>query len=114
MYDYSVTTADVIDQAINLEQTLTIKNQACASKFFFSFQSNSKGLSYLSWIDCFYQFELLGKALCEAGYNLLILLQAGHGVARNFNGDNPPPLPLEREFYLKICSFMAANCSKVR
>ena len=35
MYDYSVTTADVIDQAINLEQTLTIKNQACASKLFF-------------------------------------------------------------------------------
>ena len=59
MYNYSVTTADVIDQAINLEQTLTIKNQACASKSFFSFQSNSKGLSFLSWILKFYKVKLL-------------------------------------------------------
>lgn len=46
-----------------------------------------------------YQFEPLGKALFAAGYNVMIPLQPGHGVAGNFDGDNPPPLPLEREVY---------------
>ena len=57
---------------------------------------------FVLWIYCFYQFELLGKALYyKAGYNVLILLQPGYGVAGNFNGENPPPLTLEHKVYLK-------------
>lgn len=102
MYDYSATTAAVIEQAINLEQTLPVKNQACASKFFFHPNPTQKVCLFFHGFTAGpYQFEPLGKALYEAGYNVLIPLQPGHGVAGNFNGDNPPPLPLEIEVYQK-------------
>lgn len=35
MHNYSGTTAAIIEQAINLEQALPIKNEACGSKLFF-------------------------------------------------------------------------------
>lgn len=102
MYSYSATTAAVIEQAKNLEKTLPIKNQACASKFFFHPNSTEKVcLFFHGFTAGSYQFEPLGKALYEAGYNVLIPLQPGHGVAGEFNGDNPPPLPLECEVYQK-------------
>ncbi len=101
MSDYSVTTATIIEQAINLEQTLPIKNQACASKFFFQPNPTQKVCLFFHGFTAGpYQFEPLGKALYEAGYNVLIPLQPGHGVAGKFDSDNPPPLPLEREVYL--------------
>ena len=102
MYDYSATTVAIIEQAINLEQTLPVKNQACASKLFSHSNPTQKVCLFF---HCFtagpYQFEPLGKALYEAGYNVLIPLQPGHGVAGNFDGDNPPPLPLVRDVYIK-------------
>jgi len=102
IYNYSATTAAIIQQAISLEQTLPIKNQACGSKFFFHPNPTQKVcLFFHGFTAGSYQFEPLGKALYEAGYNVLIPLQPGHGVAGNFNGENPPPLPLEAEDYQK-------------
>lgn len=101
MYDYSGTTAAIIKQAKDLEQTLPIKNQACTSKFFFQPNPTEKVCLFFHGFTAGpYQFEPLGKRLFEAGYNVLIPLQPGHGVAGNFDSDNPPPLPLEREVYL--------------
>lgn len=101
MSDYSGTTAAIIEQAINLEQTLPIKNQACASKFFFQPNPTKKVCLFFHGFTAGpYQFEPLGKRLFEADYNVLIPLQPGHGIAGKFDGDNPPPLPLEREVYL--------------
>ncbi|MBE9215171.1 alpha/beta fold hydrolase [Plectonema cf. radiosum LEGE 06105] len=100
MRDYSTTTTAIIEQAIALEQTLPIKNQACSSKFFFHPHPIEKiCLFFHGFTAGPYQFEPLGKALFAAGYNVMIPLQPGHGVAGNFDGDNPPPLPLEREVY---------------
>ncbi|MBF2018157.1 MAG: alpha/beta fold hydrolase [Rivularia sp. T60_A2020_040] len=100
MRDYSTTTTAIIEQAIALEQTLPIKNQACSSKFFFHPHPTEKiCLFFHGFTAGPYQFEPLGKALFAAGYNVMIPLQPGHGVAGNFDGDNPPPLPLEREVY---------------
>ena len=102
MHNYSATTATIIEQAVNLEQTLPIKNKSCASKFFFQPNPTQKVCLFFHGFTAGpYQFEPLGKRLFEAGYNVLIPLQPGHGVAGNFDGDNPPPLPLEREVYLK-------------
>ena len=39
------------------------------------------------------QFAIIGKAFYQAGYQVLIPLLPGHGVAGKWNGDNPPPLP---------------------
>ncbi|MFH7025081.1 MAG: alpha/beta hydrolase [Heteroscytonema crispum UTEX LB 1556] len=100
MSDYSTITATIIQQAETLENTLPIKNEACRSKFFFHEHLTPKVcLFFHGFTAGLYQFEPLGKALFAAGYNVLIPLQPGHGLAGDWNGDNPPPLPTERQIY---------------
>ncbi len=100
MSDYSTITAAIIEQAQNLENSLPIRNEACRSKFFFHPHPTTKVCLFFHGFTAGpYQFEPLGKALFEAGYNVLIPLQPGHGIAGDWNGDNPPPLPTEPEVY---------------
>jgi esterase/lipase len=100
MSDYSTITAAIIHQAKKLENTLPIKNEACRPKFFFYPQPTPKVCLFFHGFTAGpYQFEPLGKALFEAGYNVLIPLQPGHGVAGKWDSDNPPPLPSEIEIY---------------
>jgi esterase/lipase len=100
MSDYSTITAAIIQQAKKLENTLPIKNEACRPKFFFHPEPTPKVfLLFHGFTAAPYQFEPLGKALFEAGYNVLVPLQPGHGVAGKWDKDNPPPLPSEIEIY---------------
>ena len=100
MSNYSTITAAIIQQAKNLENTLPIKNEACRPKFFFHPEQTQKIFLFFHGFTAGpYQFEPLGKALFEAGYNVLVPLQPGHGVAGKWNKDNPPPLPSEIEIY---------------
>ncbi|WP_017316932.1 alpha/beta hydrolase [Mastigocladopsis repens] len=100
MSDYSITTAAIIQQAKSLEETLPIRNDACRSKFFFHPHPTAKVCLFFHGFTAGpYQFEPIGETLFDAGYNVLVPLQPGHGVAGNWNGDNPPPLPTEREIY---------------
>lgn len=100
MSDYSTITAAIIHQAKKLENTLPIKNEACRPKFFFHPEPTAKVCLFFHGFTAGpYQFEPLGKALFEAGYNVLVPLQPGHGVAGKWDKDNPPPLPIEIEIY---------------
>jgi esterase/lipase len=100
MSNYSTITAAIIHQAKKLENTLPIKNEACCPKFFFHPEPTPKiCLFFHGFTAGPYQFEPLGKALFEAGYNVLVPLQPGHGVAGKWDKDNPPPLPSEIEIY---------------
>ena len=100
MSDYSSITAAIIHQAKKLKNTLPIKNEACRPKFFFHPEPTPKiCLFFHGFTAGPYQFEPLGKALFEAGYNVLVPLQPGHGVAGKWDKDNPPPLPSEIEIY---------------
>lgn len=100
MFDYSNTTEAIIQQAKTLESALPIRNEACRSKFFFHSHPTSKVCLFFHGFTAGpYQFEPIGKALFAAGHNVLIPLQPGHGVAGNWDGDNPPPLPNEPEVY---------------
>jgi esterase/lipase len=97
---YSTTTAAIIQQAKSVEDTLPIKNDACRSKFFFHPHSTEKVCLFFHGFTAGpYQFEPIAKNFFDAGYNVLVPLQPGHGVAGDWNGNNPPPLPTEREFY---------------
>lgn len=98
--DYSTTTAAIIQQAKSLEDTLPIRNDACRSKFFFHPHPTAKVFLFFHGFTAGpYQFEPIGQKLFDAGYNVLVPLQPGHGVAGNWHGNNPPPLPTEREIY---------------
>jgi esterase/lipase len=100
MSNYSSTTAAIIQQAQALEKTLPIRNEACRSKFFFHPQPTNKVcLFFHGFTAAPYQFEPVSKILFEAGYNVLIPLLPGHGIAGKWNSKNPPPLPIEREIY---------------
>ncbi len=100
MSNYYTIKSEILQQANILEQTLPIRNEACRSSFFFHPHPTSKVCLFFHGFTAGpYQFEPIGKALFAAGYNVLIPLQPGHGIAGNWNRDNPPPLPTEPEVY---------------
>ncbi|WP_211173056.1 alpha/beta hydrolase [Brasilonema bromeliae] len=98
--DYCTTKAGIFQQVKSVEETLPIRNDACRSKIFLHPHPTSKVCLFFHGFTAGpYQFEPIGKKLFDAGYNVLVPLQPGHGVAGDWNGDNPPPLPTEREIY---------------
>ena len=100
MFDYSTTTASIIEQAKTREDALPIRNEKCRSQFFFQPNPSPKVFLFFHGFTAgSYQFEPLGEALFKAGYNVLVPLQPGHGIAGNWNGDNPPPMPEDIQVY---------------
>jgi len=100
MFDYSTTTAKIIEQAKTREDALPIRNEKCRSKFYFQPHPTPKVFLFFHGFTAGpYQFEPLGKALFQEGYNVLVPLQPGHGIAGNWDGDNPPPLPEDPQVY---------------
>ena len=100
MSDYSTTTAKIVEQAKVRENALPIRNEKCRSKFYFQPHPTPRVVLCLHGFTAGpYQFEPLGKALFQEGYNILVPLQPGHGVAGNWNRANPPPLPKDPQVY---------------
>ena len=100
MFDYSTTTTAIAQQAQTREEALPLRNEKCRSKFFFQPNPSPKVCLFFHGFTAGpYQFEPLGEALFQAGYNVLIPLQPGHGVAGNWDGNNPPPLPEDPQVY---------------
>lgn len=103
MSEYSTITRQIIEHANTVENNLPIRNDGCRSKFFFHPNITDKVcLFFHGFTAAPYQFEPLAKVLFEAGYNVLIPLLPGHGIAGDWGRDNPPPLPDEREIYEKF------------
>jgi esterase/lipase len=113
MSDYSTTAAAIIEQVKTREDALPIRNEKCRSKFFFQPYPTSKVFLFFHGFTAGpYQFEPLGKALFQSGYNVLVPLKPGHGVAGNWNGHNPPPLPEDPQVYQEFVLewFQQAQC----
>ncbi|WP_193193944.1 alpha/beta hydrolase [Nostoc sp. MG11] len=93
-------TTEFLKQVYQSESELPLKNKACGSKFFVYPHSTSKVCLFLHGFTAGpYQFEPLGKAFFNRGYNVLIPLQPGHGRAGNWKRQNPPPLPTDIQTY---------------
>jgi pimeloyl-ACP methyl ester carboxylesterase len=100
MSDYSTTTAAIIEQAKAREDALPVRNEKCRSKFFFHPHPTPKVFLFFHGFTAGpYQFEPLGETLFQSGYNVLVPLQPGHGIAGHWNGENPPPLPEDAQVY---------------
>ncbi|HBL09848.1 MAG TPA: alpha/beta hydrolase [Cyanobacteria bacterium UBA11162] len=103
MLNYSTTTTAILNQAKTREEALPLRNEKCRSQFFFHPDPTPKVCLFFHGFTAGpYQFEPLGKAFFEAGYNVLIPLLPGHGIAGDWNGDNPPPLPEDPQIYLQF------------
>ncbi|MBD2498765.1 carboxylesterase [Nostoc sp. FACHB-280] len=95
-------TADFLEQ-IRQSESKGLKNEACRSRFLVHPHSTSKVCLFLHGFTAApYQFEPLGKALFQKGYNVLIPRQPGHGLAGEWNSQTPPPLPTDIKTYQKF------------
>nr|WP_235526390.1 alpha/beta fold hydrolase [Nostoc piscinale] len=95
-------TADFLEQ-IRQSESKGLKNEACRSRFLVHPHSTSKVCLFLHGFTAApYQFEPLGKALFQRGYNVLIPRQPGHGLAGEWNSQTPPPLPTDIQTYQKF------------
>ncbi len=93
-------TAEILEQVHQLESTLGLKNEACRSKFLIHPDFRSKVFLFLHGFTAGpYQFEPLGKAFFNTGYNVLIPLLPGHGRSGDWSHQNPPPLPTDIKIY---------------
>lgn len=103
MANYSTTTTAIIEQTRAFEDSLPILNDKCRSKFYFHPHPTPKVFLFFHGFTAgSYQFEPLGEAFFQEGYNVLVPLLPGHGVAGNWNGDNPPPLPTSPKLYQRF------------
>ncbi|MDZ7957547.1 MAG: alpha/beta fold hydrolase [Aulosira sp. DedQUE10] len=94
------TTAEILEQVHQSESRVRLKNEACRSKFFVHPHSTSKVCLFLHGFTAGpYQFEPIGKAFFNKGYNVLVPLQPGHGLSGEWNRQNPAPLPTDIQTY---------------
>lgn len=99
MSNYSTLAAAIIQHTTAREDALVLMND-CRSRFLLKPIPSAKVcLFFHGFTATPEQFVPIGEALFKAGYNVLIPLLPGHGLAGNWNADNPPPLPENQEIY---------------
>lgn len=82
------------------QDTLSLKNQDCRSQVFLHPQPTAQVcLFFHGFTAAPYQFVPIGQAFFQAGCNVVIPLLPGHGLAGDWQDDNPPPLPTDPKTY---------------
>lgn len=100
MSNYSTLTSTIAFETKVHEATLPLINETCRSRFFFhSRPTNKVCLFFHGFTATPQQFVPIGEAFFQSGYNVLIPLLPGHGIAGNWGRDNPPPLPENQDIY---------------
>ena len=92
--------SEIIQSTKTYEAALLLENEKCGSKFLLHSTPTEKiCLFFHGFTASPEQFSQIGEAFFKAGYNVLIPLLPGHGMAGNWDKDNPPPLPETKEAY---------------
>ena len=100
MSDYSTLAETIVRETKAFEDSLPLLYEGCRSRFFLQHQPTDKVCLFLHGFTATpEQFVPIGEAFFQAGYNVLIPLQPGHGVAGEWDKDNPPPMPENQEIY---------------
>ncbi len=100
MSNYSSLTSEIIQETKARDRAQPLINDKCESQFFFHPHPTVKVCLFFHGITATpEQFLPIGEAFFQAGYNVLIPLLPGHGVAGNWNHSNPPPLPKDEQVY---------------
>ena len=100
MFNYSTVASAIVREIKAHENALPLMNETCGSQFLLQQSFTDKVCLFFHGFTAIpYQFVPIGEAFFKAGYNILIPLLPGHGIAGNWNRDNPPPLPNNRQSY---------------
>ncbi|HEY9622097.1 MAG TPA: alpha/beta fold hydrolase [Crinalium sp.] len=103
MPSYSEVTTALCSKVKVLEDALPIRAEACRSQFFLHPAPTPKVcLFFHGFTAAPYQFIPIGRTLFNAGYNVIVPLMPGHGVAGKWSKINPPPLPTDPEIYQRF------------
>lgn len=100
MADYFVLADAIVRESKARESALRLLDETCNSRFFLQPERPEKVFLFLHGFTAApIQFEPIGKTLFEAGYNVVVPLLPGHGLAGNWDKSTPPPLPDEPNVY---------------
>ncbi len=99
-FDYSPVINALRQEAQIQAQVQPLRNDRCRSIFGFHPHPTLKVfLLFHSFTAAPYQFAEIAQGLFEEGYNVVVPLLPGHGLAGSWNHIMPPPLPLHRRVY---------------
>jgi pimeloyl-ACP methyl ester carboxylesterase len=94
MSSYSTITTAMVQRARAREAALELGDETCHSRFFLHPHPTDKVIVFFHGFTAVpEQFVPIGEVFFKAGYNVLIPLLPGHGIAGNWGRKNPPPLP---------------------
>ncbi len=100
MSNYSNFTSALIQETKAYEETLPLMAQTSGSRFFLQPDFSEKVcLFFHGFTATPDQFVPIGEAFFQAGYNVLIPLLPGHGIAGKWDRENPTPLPENQQIY---------------
>ena len=91
-----------LQETKEFEAKMPLMAQTGGSQFFIHPSSDKVCLFFHGFTATPEQFVVIGLAFYQAGYNVLIPLLPGHGIAGDWNKDNPPPLPENKQIYQKF------------
>ncbi|MBD1908709.1 alpha/beta hydrolase [Funiculus sociatus GB2-A5] len=100
MSNYFSLTSAIIRETKAHEDALPLMDEGCRSRFLLHQKPTEKVcLFFHGFTASPEQFVPIGEAFFKAGYNVLIPLLPGHGIAGEWDADNPPPLPENQQVY---------------
>jgi esterase/lipase len=100
MSDYSMLVAAIAQKTKAHEDGLSLLNDGCRSQFFLQSEPSQKVFLFFHGFTATpAQFVPIGKTFYKMGYNVIIPLLPGHGLAGDWNGKTPPPLPEDQKVY---------------
>jgi len=99
MHEYSNNLLAIAREVQATESKLSLRAETSGSQFLIRSGSEKVCLFFHGFTAIPEQFAIIGKAFYHAGHHVLIPLLPGHGIAGEWNGDNPPPLPEEPQIY---------------
>lgn len=100
MVDYLALADAIVRETKAREASLSLLDEACYSRFFLQPERPEKVfLFFHGFTAAPIQFEPIGKTLFAAGYNVVVPLLPGHGLAGKWDKSSPPPLPHDPQPY---------------
>ncbi|MBT9311694.1 alpha/beta hydrolase [Leptothoe kymatousa] len=103
MADY-LTLKEVLESKISArESEMSLIDNLCRSYFLFHSQPTDKVCLFFHGFTAGpYQFIPMAQDLYKQGYNVIVPLLPGHGIAGKWGPSNPPPLTDNPRLYLKF------------